>query len=454
MLWPRVDQKTALKCIDAAGLVPWPVELQAAPLLDPRTGRKVKGSAARHPYYLQVDMEDMEAALAAAGGPARVLCVLATTSCFCPRLPDPVLELSRFCHRHGIALVVNNAYGVQSNESTMRSLEAALQLAARTDKNSSSSSNSRKPNNPTAAAHAEVKDEGGRLDYIVQSSDKNFLVPVGGAVVTSHSAAAVASVAALYAGRASAAPVLDLFITALAMGRRGMRELWSERYKLLAVMMDRLRVFAKERDEELVEEHMADGQAAQAVEGSDGETKINQRPARNDISLAITIKHYWKHLNATEHVTVEEDEEATAVAVEDGHNSAQASGGVSALTQRRVVAAKQLGARLFRSGVTGPRVVLPSPDSGTTIVKQHNHTSNPRNHCNGNTKASSLVPEAEEWIEQRPRVTFYSYGSHHDSQLKVPLLVCACAIGMTHADLNGLMAKLEDLWPVDTHTRK
>lgn len=48
----------------------------------------------------------------------------------------------------------------------------------------------------------------GRVDVCIQSTDKNFLVPVGGAVVASADPDAIARVCKSYPGRASGAPLL------------------------------------------------------------------------------------------------------------------------------------------------------------------------------------------------------------------------------------------------------
>jgi len=64
----------------------------------------------------------------------------------------------------------------------------------------------------------------------VQSCDKNVMVPVGGAVVaTFDKKDYLNKVAATYAGRASAAPAIDLLITLLQMGRSGIKQLLSDR---------------------------------------------------------------------------------------------------------------------------------------------------------------------------------------------------------------------------------
>lgn len=76
---------------------------------------------------------------------------------------------------------------------------------------------------------------------MVQSTDKNFMVPVGGAVVASPHAAFIDAVSGCYPGRASMTPVLDLFITLLSMGEQGYRRLLDERQRLCVVLQDGLR---------------------------------------------------------------------------------------------------------------------------------------------------------------------------------------------------------------------
>lgn len=72
VLWPRIDQKSCLKAILTAGLIPVPLPLRQ------------DGDA------LATDLEGLRAKLEEYGGPRRVLCVLSTTSCFAPRVPDAV----------------------------------------------------------------------------------------------------------------------------------------------------------------------------------------------------------------------------------------------------------------------------------------------------------------------------------------------------------------------------
>jgi O-phospho-L-seryl-tRNASec:L-selenocysteinyl-tRNA synthase len=55
----------------------------------------------------------------------------------------------------------------------------------------------------------------------VQSSDKNFMTPVGGAVLLAPLQSTIDSVAGTYAGRASSAPIVDLLATLLWLGKDG-----------------------------------------------------------------------------------------------------------------------------------------------------------------------------------------------------------------------------------------
>ncbi|RNE97981.1 SLA/LP autoantigen-like protein [Trypanosoma rangeli] len=331
VIWTRIDQKTALKCIEAAGFVPEVVELRHAPLQRHGKGSARKGGKfGLHPYFLQVHLDDISAAIGRVGGPERVLCVLSTTSCFAPRLPDDVLAIARLCKVLNVPYVVNNAYGVQSRV-IMQRLDTAMQL--------------------------------GRVDAMVQSGDKNFLVPVGGAVLSGKTYL-VERAAALYAGRASISPVMDLFITALSLGRCGFQQLWESRYKVFGTLQQRLRRFAKVRGEILLDD-----------EGEDYTAALPPCPAcvrpRNDISLAVSMHTVGGAANA-----------------------------------------KAIGARLFRSAVTGPRVIVPDQVA----------------------KPLCGLP-------------FRNYGMHTDEVPPCPMLVMACGIGMTLEEVHKVMQRLETVWP-------
>ena len=64
----------------------------------------------------------------------------------------------------------------------------------------------------------------------MSSTDKNFMVPVGGsAIYSSKKKDLIDKINKFYPGRASGGPTLDLFITYLQMGAKTMKQLVKER---------------------------------------------------------------------------------------------------------------------------------------------------------------------------------------------------------------------------------
>mmetsp|Transcript_7460 Transcript_7460/g.10993 ORF Transcript_7460/g.10993 Transcript_7460/m.10993 type:complete len:423 (+) Transcript_7460:126-1394(+) len=177
VIWPRIDQKTCLKCIYAAGL----------------QAKVVEGT-------LEGDSVVTGDVASAIDDPNEVACVLTTSSCFAPRVPDNIQKVALICKEYQIPHLINNAYGLQCSKITHEIKEASRL---------------------------------GRVDAVVQSTDKNFLVPVGGSVISSSSKSFLQQVSGIYPGRASASSVLDLFITFLSMGESGYRKLLQERKALL-----------------------------------------------------------------------------------------------------------------------------------------------------------------------------------------------------------------------------
>jgi O-phospho-L-seryl-tRNASec:L-selenocysteinyl-tRNA synthase len=187
VIFSRIDQKSCYKSILTAGCEPIVVENELRK--DEHTGE----------IYMQTNINEIERQLAlhaiytedAANGQDRVIvgnrvmCVLSTTSCFAPRQPDSVDSIAKLCTRYHCAHVINNAYGLQCPQ--------ICKLINR--------------------AHTV-----GRVDAVIHSTDKNFCVPVGGAIICSSNSGLLNDIASLYPGRASAAPIIDLFITLLSMG--------------------------------------------------------------------------------------------------------------------------------------------------------------------------------------------------------------------------------------------
>uniref|UniRef100_A0AAX7U4P0 O-phosphoseryl-tRNA(Sec) selenium transferase n=1 Tax=Astatotilapia calliptera TaxID=8154 RepID=A0AAX7U4P0_ASTCA len=177
IIWPRIDQKSCFKSMITAGFEPVVVE------------NVLEGDE------LRTDLEAVERKIEELGA-ENILCVHSTTSCFAPRVPDRLEELSSLCSKHDIPHIVNNAYGVQSSKCMH-----LIQQGARV----------------------------GRIDAFVQSLDKNFMVPVGGAIIAGFDESFIQEISKMYPGRASASPSLDVLITLLTLGVCGYKKYLSER---------------------------------------------------------------------------------------------------------------------------------------------------------------------------------------------------------------------------------
>mmetsp|Transcript_29265 Transcript_29265/g.61230 ORF Transcript_29265/g.61230 Transcript_29265/m.61230 type:complete len:511 (-) Transcript_29265:406-1938(-) len=200
VLWSRIDQKSCFKAVQSAGLTCVVVPTK-------RDGDQVV-----------TDVDALEAALQKYKG--QVLAVMTTTSCFAPRVPDQVDVVAKLCTQHdNVAHIINHAYGLQCAQ-TCKLINRACTI--------------------------------GRVDAVICSTDKNFLVPVGGALVVSPHASVVAGVSQIYAGRASSTPVVDLFITLLSMGLPGYQELLQQRRALVATFPDQLRAVAAKYGERVL----------------------------------------------------------------------------------------------------------------------------------------------------------------------------------------------------------
>ncbi len=183
VVWIRMDQKSCLKAILTFGFIP---------VVVPNT---IIGD-----YSVSADIEALRSRILMDGGVDTVVAVVTTSSCFAPREPDALDVVAKLCKDFDIPHVVNNAYGVQCS-STVKLINRACTV--------------------------------GRVDAIVQSTDKNFMVPVGGSIVCGPDEDTISRVTATYAGRASSIQVLDLVITLLSIGEQGYRDLLEWREELV-----------------------------------------------------------------------------------------------------------------------------------------------------------------------------------------------------------------------------
>ncbi len=204
VIWSRIDQKSCYKAILSAGLRCIVLPTKASPDTD----------------EVCTDLHALKAALDTHG--RKILAVLTTTSCFCPRVPDDVDAVAKMIQtwneEHqtggggaGISHVINHAYGLQC-QATNKLLNRACTI--------------------------------GRVDAIICSTDKNFLVPVGGALIISPNSNVIESISTNYPGRASASPMIDLLITLLSMGLDGYKRVLEERRRLIDHFRRRLEAVA------------------------------------------------------------------------------------------------------------------------------------------------------------------------------------------------------------------
>lgn len=333
VVWSRIDQKSCFKAISAAGLQVIVVEL-----------KPIEGSDA-----LGTDVAGIRAAIERVGA-EEVLCIQTTTSTFAPRVPDSVDEVAVLAKELDVPHVINNAYGLQCSKCTHLIEQGCRQ---------------------------------GRVDAFVQSTDKNFLVPVGGAIVAAPKPELVEKIAGLYPGRASMSPLLDLFMTLLSLGAAGWKGLLQERKENFAWFQERFAQSAEKQGMRLL--------------------KV---PA-NKISLAVDLSPLASSLEP------------------------KGYGDIDHLTF--------LGSALFTRRVSGPRVVLctlaVAPSADAPEIAAENDES-------GVKLEPSLVKVKGKYRKTIDGVSFESYGAHANTY-SCCYLTAACAIGAQRKELEDFLERFE-----------
>lgn len=199
VLWPRIDQKSCIKSIVTSGF-------ELVVIENVREGEELRTNLEK----IQRKVQEL--------GAGNILCILTTTSCFAPRVPDRLEEIGEICKSQDIPHVVNNAYGLQCSKCTH-----LIQQASRS-----------------------------RLDVFVQSTDKNFMVPVGGSIIAGFDDNLIRHISKCYPGRASSSPSTDLLITLLSMGVKGYKDLLKERKSNYKALQEKLSECAKKHGELLL----------------------------------------------------------------------------------------------------------------------------------------------------------------------------------------------------------
>jgi O-phospho-L-seryl-tRNASec:L-selenocysteinyl-tRNA synthase len=196
VLLPQVDHKSLLKGLDLMGVKTKIIE------------GKIFGDAVRIPID-DIREEFNEDCFA----------IISLTSFFPPRENDDIKEISKFAKENDLVHIVINAYGVQSPE-WMKLIRSAI--------------------------------DAGRVDAIIQSTDKNFLTPVGGAVIASPNEENIAKISKAYAGRASATPVVNFLISSLKLGIQGYQDLIEEQQKNRKKLEEKLKETADKINERIL----------------------------------------------------------------------------------------------------------------------------------------------------------------------------------------------------------
>jgi len=199
VLWCRIDQKSCFKSILSSGLrvVVIPTKLQDDAIV---TDLGV--------LQQTVDKE-MD----------NIVAIISTTSCFAPRIPDPVDLIAKIAKAANVPHVINHAYGLQCAITNKLLVRASII---------------------------------GRVDAVVCSTDKNFMVPVGGGIILSPSNYVIQKISKIYAGRASASPIIDLFITLMSMGLNGYTSLLAQRNALIPCFRKNFETIASKFGERLL----------------------------------------------------------------------------------------------------------------------------------------------------------------------------------------------------------
>ena len=203
IIWSRVDQKTCLKCIITSGYEPI--------IINPIPNKN-------NDYELETNIEEINKVINKYGI-EDILCIYSTTSCFAPRGYDNIEEISKICKEKNLFHIINNAYGIYCTK--------VIDMINKADKI-------------------------GNVSLVISSTDKNFMVPVGGSLVYSSNSAIVEKLKKNYPGRASISPLLDLFISFLEMGKNKYIKLMNDRKEKYKILIKKIEVVANKYGEKVV----------------------------------------------------------------------------------------------------------------------------------------------------------------------------------------------------------
>ncbi|MFX1375364.1 MAG: O-phosphoseryl-tRNA(Sec) selenium transferase [Promethearchaeota archaeon] len=194
---PQIDHKSLIKSIELMGFKPRIIK------------GKIFGDAVRIP------VEDIETNI-----DKDCYAIISLSSFFPPREPDNLKEISKIAQEKGKKHIIINAYGVQCPE-WMKLIRSAI--------------------------------DAGRVDAIIQSTDKNFLTPVGGALIASPIQENITKISQAYAGRASATPIVNFLISMLSLGINGYKKYIEDQQQNRKLLEEKLAIIAKNINERILD---------------------------------------------------------------------------------------------------------------------------------------------------------------------------------------------------------
>jgi O-phospho-L-seryl-tRNASec:L-selenocysteinyl-tRNA synthase len=197
VLCTRIDHDSPIKGLELAGLKPHIVE------------SKLNNDA------VQVDPESIKQSIN-----EDTVAILSTTTFFPPREADMIKEIARIANENEVYHIINNAYGVQSRE-IMKKIQGAMDV--------------------------------GRVDAIIQSTDKNFLTPIGGSIIASPKEKFIEEISKCYAGRATAAPIVQFLAAILSLGIQGYEKLRDTQEQNLILLKSLLSEVAQRNNEQILQ---------------------------------------------------------------------------------------------------------------------------------------------------------------------------------------------------------
>ncbi|MCF2139523.1 MAG: O-phosphoseryl-tRNA(Sec) selenium transferase [Candidatus Lokiarchaeota archaeon] len=150
--------------------------------------------------------------------PDKIAAIVSNCAFFAPRVPDNLKSIAKFAQKHNLIHIINDAYGIQS---------------------------------PRLVSLIRSAIDAGKVDAVIQSTDKCFLTPVGGAVIISPNASIIQSISNSYAGRASAAPILHLLVSLLSMGKNGYKKRIASRQKARELLESQMQELAGKYNERI-----------------------------------------------------------------------------------------------------------------------------------------------------------------------------------------------------------